>query len=294
MTDLPPDIYAHAKLNLFLHITGKREDGYHLLDSLTVFTNLADRISFFPQENEAPACLLKGPFAPALEHLHPSDNLALRAAMIFAGVCNKPFSYDIHIEKNIPPGAGLGGGSANAAGIVRALIDFLQIDMQQEELDQILISLGADVPACFKQQHAFMEGIGDHLTPAPDLPDLSFVIVYPGIPCDTAEVYKALDQSAWSGPAEKAHFEQGDFISVLQNTKNDLTEAAISLCPEIQIVLKAIEEQQGLQIARMSGSGSACFGLFGKYEEATSAAEILSFDHPDWRCMPARLKSPKN
>lgn len=277
---------AHAKLNLFLHVTGKRADGYHTLHSLVSFLNFADKISFLPQTETQPKISMSGPFAPTLKNLNDADNLAMKAAQICAQKAGKNFDMDIHIEKKIPPGAGLGGGSADAAAVIRGLFQHWNIQISPPDLQNMLLSLGADIPACFEQKTLFMEGIGEIIKEGPSLPDIPFVLVYPNVPSDTAAVYKNLsslvDHSQETPPETLTSL--NTLVDYLDHTKNDLAAPATALCPEIDLVLNAIAAQSGVRLARMSGSGSSCFGIFETHEKAQNAAEIITFDNPQWWC----------
>ncbi len=282
---------AHAKLNLFLHVTGKREDGYHNLHSLTAFLDLADIITFSPKQENSPKIEMTGAFCKNLKHVESTENLAMQAATNLASHADQDFNFDIHIEKNIPPGAGLGGGSADAAATIRALIDHWELNLPETQLQQVLLNLGADVPACFKQQTLFMSGIGDVIDDGPSLLKLNMILIYPGISSDTAKVYKNLKninhEDILTCPDQTE--DQNQFINFLLETRNDLTEPACKQYPEIRTALDYLDTQKGIRLARMTGSGSACFGIFDTAQNVENAVKDVRTKHPDWWCQKVSL-----
>ena len=183
---------APAKVNLFLHVTGKRADGYHLLDSFPVFAGVADRLSFQPVK--ALSLTVTGPFAAALSA--EPDNLVLRAAHRLAEACGVRPGGALTLEKHIPVASGIGGGSADAAAALRLLCRAWDVAPGSAVLEQIAAGLGADVPVCVRNQPLRMRGIGEILTPAPILPECGMVLVNPGIPLATAAVFRARARGA--------------------------------------------------------------------------------------------------
>ncbi|GLK62828.1 4-diphosphocytidyl-2-C-methyl-D-erythritol kinase [Paracoccus kondratievae] len=253
---------APAKLNLTLHVTGRRPDGYHLLDSLVVFLELGDVVTVAP----GPLSLsLTGPFAQGLAA--EPDNLCLRAARLAGREAR------ITLEKNLPVASGIGGGSADAAAVLRAL------DARPERLEM----LGADVPACLASRPVRMQGLGEILTPLPALPPLHVVLVNPGAAMSTPAVFKALGQR--DNPPMPKHLP--DFtnaealVDFLRDCRNDLEAPAIALMPRIANCLAAIRDTDAL-LARMSGSGATCFGLFASAADAKAARDRILGTNPDW------------
>ncbi|KRW97117.1 4-(cytidine 5'-diphospho)-2-C-methyl-D-erythritol kinase [Paracoccus sp. MKU1] len=259
---LPRREAAPAKLNLTLHVTGRRPDGYHRLDSLVVFLELGDVVTVAP----GPLSLsLTGPFAQGLAA--EPDNLCLRAARL-AGC-----EARITLEKNLPVASGIGGGSADAAAVLRAL------DSRPERLE----SLGADVPACLAGRPVRMQGLGEILTPLPALPPLHVLLVNPGRGLPTPAVFKALERRD-NPPMPEPLPDFADaqaLIAFLHDCRNDLEAPAMALMPEIAGCLAAIRAE-GAELVRMSGSGATCFGLFASAAEAEAARARIAGANPGW------------
>jgi 4-diphosphocytidyl-2-C-methyl-D-erythritol kinase len=273
-----PDVeLAPAKVNLFLHVTGKRADGYHLLDSLAVFAGIADRITFAPSDTLTLA--LTGPFAASLAD--GDDNLVLRAAQLLAAENGGRPVGALGLDKRIPVASGIGGGSADAAAALRLLRRNWRVSVEDAVLDRIAVRLGADVPVCLQGQPMRMSGVGEILAPAPRLPACGLLLVNPGVPLSTVSVFRAR-AGGYSAPAvlPEGWATAGDMAAGLAGLTNDLETTAIELVPAISDVLRAIEGSSGCLLARMSGSGATCFGLFGSAEKAEAAAEALA--RPGW------------
>jgi 4-diphosphocytidyl-2-C-methyl-D-erythritol kinase len=268
---------APAKVNLFLHVTGKRPDGYHLLDSMAVFTDLADRIAVAPADDLSLA--VSGPFATSL--VDEADNLVLRAARALAAAAGMRASGALHLHKQIPVASGIGGGSADAAATLRLLCRVWRLDAANAVLQQIAAGLGADVPVCLSCRPMLMRGAGEILTEAPALPQCGLVLVNPGIPLATVAVFRARS----GGFSDAARLPDGwntaqRLAAWLSGAANDLEAPAIGLVPAIRQVLDAIGATEGCLLARMSGSGATCFGLFAEAADATAAAAELA--RPGW------------
>jgi 4-diphosphocytidyl-2-C-methyl-D-erythritol kinase len=268
---------APAKVNLFLHVTGKRADGYHLLDSLAVFAGISDRITFAPADTLGLDVI--GQFAVSLTA--EPDNLVLRAARALATETGVRPAAALTLEKNIPVASGIGGGSADAAATLRLLRRMWRVNVSDPVLDQLAADLGADVPVCLRNRPMRMRGVGERLTPAPSLPSCGLVLVNPGVPLATAAVFRA----RIGGYSPEAALPEGwdsaqGMAASLAGLTNDLEAAAISLVPEIRAVLLAIAGMRGCLLARMSGSGATCFGLFGGADAAATAAADLA--RPGW------------
>lgn len=265
---------ARAKINLSLHVTGQRGDGYHLLDSLVVFVEWGDRITCTPAKNLT--LTLRGPEAGGLTV--GEDNLVLRAARAFGDSAGAAITLD----KELPVASGIGGGSADAAATLVALSRLWGRPMPDAAT---VLALGADVPVCLAGQPARMQGIGEHVTPlAQPLPEAALVLVNPRVQVSTPAVFKALARKdnpsmpavlpRLSGVAELAAF--------LQMQRNDLEAPAIALEPVIATAKRALGGQPGCHLARMSGSGATCFGLFADPLSAAAAASALRAAHPEW------------
>ncbi len=272
---------AHAKINLFLHVTGRRDDGYHLLDSLAVFAGAADRVTL-TGPSDSMSLTIGGPFGQGLEA--DDQNLVLRAARALqaqAGTTIRGLteSFHLELEKKLPVSSGIGGGSADAAATLRLLAGEWNVD--QAALFPIAETLGADVPVCVAQRPARMQGIGEILAPAPVLPEAGLLLVNPGVGVSTPDVFRAF--AAGGGIIKRAEpflperwNTAQDMVADLNATTNDLQAPALSQCPVIGTVLASIASLPGCLLSRMSGSGATCFGIFPTPASALAAASVLN------------------
>jgi 4-diphosphocytidyl-2-C-methyl-D-erythritol kinase len=271
---------APAKLNLYLHVLGRRGDGYHRLDSLVAFADIADIVIARP----APALSLEitGPFAGALVG-DESENLVWRAASALAGCAGVEPRAALVLEKNLPVASGIGGGSSDAAAALKALGELWQLDLGERRFQGLAESLGADVPVCLFGEPAWLGGIGEAVAPAPVLPPCSVVLVNPGLSLTTPAVFKAR-AGVFSEPArfEVPPADAAALARLLASRRNDLMPPALALAPEISEVLRALEADAGALIARMSGSGATCFALFADADAAHGLARRLQAAHPGW------------
>jgi 4-diphosphocytidyl-2-C-methyl-D-erythritol kinase len=266
---------AHAKINLYLHVTGRRPDGYHLLDSLAVFAEAADRLTYAPSDR--PLTLeLAGPFGGKLAGDADDDNLVTRAARHLAEEAGLLPTGRIVLEKNLPVASGIGGGSADAAAALRLLDRVWKLETPPQRLLDIAGRLGADVPVCLFQKTARMRGIGEILERAPALPSFGMLLVNCGEAVSTPMIFRARN-AAFSPEAilPDAWPSVGAMVDGLVQMGNDLEPPARALCPAIDGVLDAIAALPGCLMTRMSGSGATCFGVFATPEDAGSAAARL-------------------
>ena len=270
------EAFAPAKVNLTLHVTGRRADGYHLLESLVVFPDVGDRLTF--SEADTLSLEVSGPMADGV----PTDasNLCLRAARLLGGTRGARIS----LEKRLPRGAGIGGGSSDAGATLRGLAKLWTVPLLSPAAT---VSLGADVPVCVgAPKAAVMSGIGEVLSPAPEMPPFAMLLVNPRVATPTGAVFAALaakgDMAAQPMPRMPIRFRDlEDLVRWLKTTRNDLEEPASEFAP-IGAVRAAIEAQADCAFARMSGSGSTCFGLFESRPQADAAAEAIRRSHPEW------------
>ena len=266
---------ARAKINLNLHLRGQRDDGYHLLDSLVVFPEVGDHLTVEPASGLS--LTLDGPFGQGLSA--GADNLVLQAAERLAA--GRDLGAAIHLQKNLPIASGIGGGSSDAATVLALLSDLWNISVPSE----LALSLGADVPVCQAAPTAHrMQGIGEHLTPIPRMPDFWIVLVNPMVGVPTGAVFKGTpDKSPPPGPDMPANgFHRFDDLrDWLAQCRNDLQPAAEALCPEIPKVLDALADAP---LARMSGSGATCFALYQDRSAALSKSETLRRE-AGWWCV---------
>lgn len=264
---------ANAKLNLTLHVTGQRDDGYHELDSLVMFTSLGDEITARAANDLS--LTINGPFAADLDT--GPENLVLRAARLMGASKGAA----ITLTKNLPVASGIGGGSADAAATLRALSRLWGVPLPTP--DQLL-SLGADVPVCMSRELAQMRGIGEDLTRLGPAPMLDLVLVNPGVSLPTPEVFSALTNK--QNPAPPAGmpdpFDIEDWTAWIAAQRNDLEKPACAIAPVIGDVLTALRAQDGCEMARMSGSGATCFGIFTDADTRDAAVSALKHGHPDW------------
>ncbi len=270
---------APAKLNLYLHVTGKRPDGYHLLDSLVVFAGAGDRV--FVDAATGLSLAYTGPFQASLPPA--DDNLVMKAAQKLKDAFGIAVGARLILEKNLPPASGIGGGSADAAATLRVLCRLWGIDPAAPALAEIALSLGADVPVCLAGRPAFMQGIGETLLPCPALPPVHAVLVNPGMPVPTPAVFKA--RTGGFSPAAtflNAPADAAALAALLAERRNDLEVPAKEIAPAVADALKALSGMKGALIARMSGSGATCFALFASAGAAGDAARALRSARPDW------------
>ncbi len=262
---------AHAKVNLWLNVVGRRDDGYHLLDSLVAFVDLADQIDARPDDRLSLG--LDGPLAGALAG--EADNLVLKAARLLADRAGVAPRAAIRLVKSIPVAAGLGGGSADAAAALRELVELWRVAMPEEELFDLAARLGADVPMCLAGRPAFVSGVGERLMWAPPLPECAVLLVNPGVALATRDVFAARS-AAFSAqrPAPRPWRDLAELVGVLVDRGNDLAAPAISLAPPIGQVLEALG-RTGARHAAMSGSGATCFALYDSQELAQRASSSL-------------------
>ena len=250
---------APAKINLFLHVTGRRGDGYHVLESFVVFAEFGDRIVVEPSDELSLS--IEGPFAAGLS-ADSGDNLVLRAANALRDACDENAGARIILEKNLPVSSGIGGGSADAAATLRALSMLWKLDVTDSCLAEIGIAIGADVPVCLNGRPAVMSGVGEMIENATPPPPVGVVLVNAGEGVSTPAVFAARTASF----SESTGWETPDafdaFIASLAERKNDLFEPACRVSPVIDHVLAAISADDKCALARLSGSGGTCFGLY--------------------------------
>ncbi|NKN38520.1 4-(cytidine 5'-diphospho)-2-C-methyl-D-erythritol kinase [Agrobacterium sp. a22-2] len=278
---------APAKINLALHVTGQRADGYHLLDSLVTFARDGDRLTMARSPTDRFS--VSGRFSALLStetHDGPADNLVvkardlLRQALTERGVATPPVA--IHLEKNLPIASGIGGGSADAAATLRGLCRLWDHAMPEADLQAIALTLGADVPMCLRSQPLRAAGIGEDITPLTTLPAFALVLGNPLKGVSTPEIFRRLSTKA--NPPIGALPDTTDrtqWLDTLSGLRNDLQPPARALCTEIA-ELSGLLEQAGARLVRMSGSGATCFGIFDDLDAARHAAAGLLKQRPDW------------
>jgi 4-diphosphocytidyl-2-C-methyl-D-erythritol kinase len=274
---------ALAKVNLTLEILGKRDDGYHDIESLVVFAQVGDRLSLRPAIELALA--VRGPKAHYAGAL--ADNLVLKAANALAARIKGLALGRFVLDKQLPAGAGLGGGSADAAAALRLLARANRLDLTDPRLHDAAHATGADVPVCLASRARIMRGIGEVLSGPISLPKLPAVLVHPGVGVATKGVFEALGiargerRKTQSLPALET-IDNAALLGLLATHGNDLELPATKIEPRIAEVAHALRALRGCRLVRMSGSGSACFGVFYSVRAAQSGARELAHAHPSW------------
>lgn len=279
-------IFAPAKINLMLHVLERKRDGYHKLDSLVAFADIGDIITIAPASEFSFS--VDGAFANAFDaherdQSEGSKNLVVRAARSLAQITGNSLDLHITLTKNIPIASGLGGGSADAAAVIHGLMDIWGVPRKAPFLPALLQNLGSDVPVCMDCTPTIMRGIGEILNPAPQLPEAAIVLVNPLKPCPTKDVF--LENKIYHDGITEIPDDLHDVFFLaefLKKQSNTLEIAAIKIVPEIKNIITALSLQDGNRLARMSGSGATCFGLFDTEESAQTAADHIRADNPDW------------
>jgi 4-diphosphocytidyl-2-C-methyl-D-erythritol kinase len=281
---------APAKVNLSLHVTGRRPDGYHLLDSLVAFAAVHDVVEVAPADDLS--LRVTGPKAAALADLDPDDNLMMRAARLLADVAGVPARAELTLTKHLPVAGGIGGGSADCAAVLRGLYRLWDLDLDDDVMLALALDLCADVPVCLYGRAAVMSGIGETLTPLPALPAVPMVLVNAGVPVSTPEVFKART-GPFSHP-ERLRQTPVNAIALaneLAGRRNDLEAPARTLVEAVGETLDWLTDQPGALLTRMSGSGGTCFALFNTAKDAGRAASAIARARPGWWVAESHLVS---
>ena len=288
--------FAPAKINLALHVTGRRADGYHLLDSLVVFASAGDRLSFEVASEDR--LTLSGRFAETLsdDAAPGAGNLVIRARDAlreWAGHAARPAPpVHIHLEKNLPVASGIGGGSADAAATLRGLNRLWQLGVPRRQLHTMGLALGADVPMCIESRPLAARGIGEDITLIEDFPELYLLLVNPLAEVSTPEVFRRLTNRQnlpLDLPREGAPLEQ--WLGTLAASRNDMQSAAEELEPKITEALELIRQADPM-LARMSGSGATCFGVYRTQASLDRALARLEAERPEWYLQGANIHRP--
>jgi 4-diphosphocytidyl-2-C-methyl-D-erythritol kinase len=271
---------AYAKINLYLHVKERRADGYHVLDSLFMPVTIRDRVTV----SSAPQFILtqSGEFAGVLPN--QENNIATKAARALAKKAKVLPNVAIHIEKNIPIGAGMAGGSADAAAVLRALNKLWKLEYSLKELADIGLALGADVPFCLYQVPAFVGGIGEDISPIKNFPKLYVVLINPRLAVDTPTIFRK-GLRVFSGAVEKPEsvgLSSDGLLDFLTTLQNDLTENACCQAPVITKILTVLAGYEEVKVVRMSGSGATCFALLKEKDHASFLVDDIRKSYPDW------------
>ena len=280
---------APAKINLYLRITGKREDGYHLLDSLVAFAGVGDIVTARTAEDLS--LTIDGPFAGGLSA--DGDNLVLRAARALRAASGSANGARLGLTKNLPVSSGIGGGSADAAAALLALRELWELDIDDTGLAALGLALGADVPVCLAERPSRVSGIGDMIEPAPNLPAAWLVLANPGAPVSTPDVFSRR-QGPFGDPVRTpASWTDVEALTeTLAVSGNDLTDAAVEAAPVIAGMLDEMAELPGALLTRLSGSGATCFSIMRDEPSAQFGVLALEEFHRDWWIKAAPLLPP--
>ena len=286
--------FAAAKVNLFLHVGAPGDDGYHPICSLMAFADVGDEVRAY--EAEALELSLDGPFAHALRG--QDDNLVLRAARALIAEARRPVApFGLALTKRLPVASGLGGGSSDAGATLRLLREALSLRLDDARLEALATALGADGAACLWGRPVIAEGRGERLSPAPGLPLVDAVLVNPGVPVATGEIYRAFDAGGRFGdvapPLAPEAFEDAvELAAWLAGQRNDLQGSAVAAAPEVGDVLETLAGEPECLLARVSGSGGTCFALCRSDYEAEGLAERIEALAPSWWIERCRLGGP--
>ena len=282
-------ILAPAKLNLCLHITGKRADGYHLLESVVAFTDMGDVLEVAPAEKLI--LTVTGEFAYALPEVS-DDNLVLKAARLLQALSGTQQGAHITLHKHLPVGSGMGGGSADAAAALRVLTRLWDVQVDEEKLAGAMLGLGSDLPVCYQGLPCVMRGIGEDIAPLSLWgAEIHAVLVHPRRELLTSQVYGEFSgqfDATFEAPSQISSFEE--FVAFLKPLHNSLEQPAIHWMSEIAHILKELNATTDCAIARMSGSGAGCFGIYDSALKAQIAAARIKKAHPEWWCVATQLE----
>ena len=282
-------VLAPAKINLALHVTGQRADGYHLLDSLVTFTEFGDLLSI--EAGEGLSLTLSGDRSVGLNA--DGDNLVLRAANLLREHVSRPeLGASVHLEKILPVASGIGGGSADAAATLIGLNNLWDLNLNLTTLQELALPLGADIPMCLAGTPARVRGKGELIEPIA-LNSLALVLLNPGVAVSTPQTFQSLHQknnAPLDDPMSLVGASSREVARYLSQQRNDLQPAAMEIAPAIGECLDVLERQESCLVARMSGSGATCFGLFGSIEAAETTAADIRQAFPQWWVVATKTK----
>lgn len=276
---------AYAKINLALHVRARREDGYHALESIFAFAQHGDELSAEPRDDGVITLAIDGPFAAGLDG--GDDNLVMRAAWALEAHLGGGHGAALRLTKNLPVASGIGGGSADAAAALRLLCRLWGVAPSPEALSAIALSLGSDVPACLASRTLFVGGRGEELADmqVDGLRDAPILLVNPGVALSTGPVFAGWDR------IDRGALTAASIEMLSTSGRNDLESPALSLAPVIGDVIASLHRQNGVLLARMSGSGATCFALFGTTQDRDAAAAAIAGEHPDWWTIASRIRA---
>jgi 4-diphosphocytidyl-2-C-methyl-D-erythritol kinase len=275
---------AYAKVNVALHVRARRDDGYHALESLFVFAEDGDELTARLRDDATIALTIDGPFGGGLDA--GSENLVLRAAHLLREHLGERRGADLHLTKNLPVASGIGGGSADAAATLRLLLRLWDAQIDEAALTDIALTIGSDVPACLASVSQMVAGRGEHLArhAVDGLEGAPMLLVNPGVGVSTGSVFAGWDRQ------DRGALNADSLDALIRLGRNDLETPAFRCAPIIGDVLAVMNDQPGLTLARMSGSGATCFALFEDAIALSAAAQAIGTAHPDWWVMETRVR----
>jgi len=290
VTDQRLALDAPAKINLYLHVVGRRDDGYHLLDSLVAFTEYGDRLIARPADDLT--LRIEGPFGRGLAGAG-GDNLILRAARALQDASGVRAGAALTLVKNLPVSSGIGGGSTDAAATLRLLAQLWGLNIDDARLSDIGLPIGADVPVCVAGVTCSMRGIGEKIVPVDPVPYCAVVLVNGGEAVSTPAVFAARRGDFSNGAEWETPDDFNPFVAGLRTRTNDLAPAARTVSPVIDDVLASLESTEGCALARLSGSGGTCFGLFADQSSAERAVMDIRSSHPAWWSVSTQFRATR-
>jgi 4-diphosphocytidyl-2-C-methyl-D-erythritol kinase len=282
-------LFAPAKVNLNLHVTGKDPRGYHTLSSLKVFLDFGDDLII--EKSELFHITMSGEFAQFIQG--ESNNLIEQTLKNLNATLNCNFTPKVHLEKNIPVAAGLGGGSTDAAAFLHGMIQLYELDLTLDDIKSILLPLGDDPYVCF-WRHSLLRHHDNVMLDKVDLPDYALLLINPRQLVSTADIFRLRSATYSSKVPNAIPTDFNGFIAYLKQTSNDLLEPALTLCPDINDALDYLSSQKSCRFAQMSGSGATCFGVFKSIEEATEIHNNLKKLDKNWWSFPCSAYNEKN
>lgn len=289
---LPLHAFAPAKINLTLHVCGRRDDGYHDLESVVTFASEGDNVSLFPGDDLS--LTSSGPTAHFLGVAE--ENLILKAVKALLERREGLKTGAFRLEKRLPVSAGIGGGSSDAAAALRLIAQINDLPLSESVIRDAALATGADVPVCLEPRARVMRGIGEHLGDPLQLPKIYAVLINSGVPVATPSVFKVLGLRNGEKPKLASHtpvapsLDMQELLTLLRNNRNDLEEAACAVAPEILSALEVLSQTTDCQLARMSGSGATVFGLYPDFDRAEHAAMVIRGRWPHWWVKPVWLR----
>ena len=269
--------FSPSKINLYLEILSKSENGLHNLNSLMTFTDIGDHIEI--NVSKEFFFKTKGPFSDQLGDM--KKNIIFIALKKLESLINKKLNVEIILTKNLPLGSGLGGGSSNAATVVKALIKIYKLNVDQRDLDSLLISIGSDVPFCFHGRTAILNGIGDKLLFVSKLKEYDLLLVNPLVEVSTKKIFEKVEKFNDKPTIYNNLSFDDSILKTISKSSNDLENIAVKVYPEIGSILTIFKKTNSI-FTRMSGSGGTCFGLFNSKKDLLEAESIFHLKNKNW------------